>query len=416
MYESPTELLEKIQLGEDSTIEFKEIRIPGSKVNSPKKNDIADEIAGFANTDGGVILFGVADNGEIPGIPLEKLETVEEFLRNICTDLIHPTPSVIITRRSLPNLSGESRPIIQLVIRKGIFLHTSPGGSKWRVGSKCTKMPDSYVDRRRQQLSLFRFISFDEQPVPGVPPSVLDQTILSNYPKHPSDDFETAMRKLRFIADDDNGIPCATVGGILFGTNDPTPWFRNAYIDAVAFKGNEARPNYQLDSKRITGPLDKQILTALKFLKFHNATYGIKTPARVEYPQFSPKALFEAIVNAVVHRDYTISGSHIRLFVFSNRIELYSPGGLPNTIDIESISLRQATRNELIASILSQIEVPDNLGDIGRKFLMDQRGWGVRTIIEESLALSKKKPEYLDIDRSEVQLTIYASDPPGDIE
>ena len=86
--------------------------------------------------------------------------------------------------------------------------------------------------------------------------------------------------------------------------------------------------------------------------------------------QFSERAVFEAIVNAVAHRDYSIFASKIRFFMFEDRLEIYSPGTLPNTVDLDSISLRQATRNELITNLLSETPVAGTVGDVGRSFYM----------------------------------------------
>ena len=75
-----------------------------------------------------------------------------------------------------------------------------------------------------------------------------------------------------------------------------------------------------------------------------------KITARVERPQFSERALFEAMVNAVAHRDYSVAGSRIRLHLFGDRLELYVPGALAGTFSPDSLHLRQASRNELIVS------------------------------------------------------------------
>lgn len=154
--------------------------------------------------------------------------------------------------------------------------------------------------------------------------------------------------------------------------------------------------------------LDEQIRQAMAFFKRNQHVAAKKEPQRIKYPQFSEKAVFEAIVNAVAHRDYSISGSKIRFFMFDDRLEIYSPGALPNTVTIESITLRQATRNELITSLLAECPVEDINGNIGRVYFMEKRGDGVPIIISESEKISGKKPVYRLIDDSELLLTIYS--------
>ena len=136
---------------------------------------------------------------------------------------------------------------------------------------------------------------------------------------------------------------------------------------------------------------------------------AMKKPHRIEKPQFSERAVFEAIVNAVAHRDYSIFGSKIRFFMFDDRLEIYSPGPLPNTVTVDNIALRQATRNELITSLLAETPIVETVGDVGRGFYMEKRGDGVPIIINESVTLSGEKPVYQLIDDAELLLTIFSA-------
>ena len=146
----------------------------------------------------------------------------------------------------------------------------------------------------------------------------------------------------------------------------------------------------------------------MTFLRKNQTVSAVKIPHRVETQQFSERAVFEAIVNAVAHRDYSIFASKIRFFMFEDRLEIYSPGTLPNTVTIESISLRQATRNELITNLLAETPVAEAVGDVGRSYYMEKRGEGVPIILDESEKLSGQKPVYRLIDDSELMLTIFS--------
>ena len=168
--------------------------------------------------------------------------------------------------------------------------------------------------------------------------------------------------------------------------------------------------NYQLDAATITGPLDQQVWEALRFIQRNMARAARKSPARQETPQFSERACFEALVNAVAHRDYSVHGSRIRLFLFDDRLEIYSPGPLPNTLSIESMALRQSTRNELITSLLARCPVPNPEEFGGRGFLMERRGDGVPIIFAETEALAGRKPTYQLIDDAELLLKIPSAD------
>ena len=91
-------------------------------------------------------------------------------------------------------------------------------------------------------------------------------------------------------------------------------------------------------------------------------------------PQYSERALFEAIVNAVVHRDYSIRGSRIRLSMFEDRVEIQSPGSLPNNLTLDSMAARQATRNEALTSALARMPVGGIQGSEDRQYIMETRG------------------------------------------
>lgn len=171
--------------------------------------------------------------------------------------------------------------------------------------------------------------------------------------------------------------------------------------------------NYQAAAAKITGPLDRQILHAVSFVNANMRVAATKQMGHIEFPQFNLRAVFEAVVNAVAHRDYSIYGSKVRLFIYDDRLELFSPGDVPNSMSVEGLALRQATRNDLITSLLARCPSQDYDFDFGRQYLMDKRGEGVPIILEESRKLSGKLPVYRLIDDSELMLTIFSADLPN---
>jgi predicted HTH transcriptional regulator len=217
---------------------------------------------------------------------------------------------------------------------------------------------------------------------------------------------------MKLVARDEEGTERATVSGILMASDAPESFLSSAYIQAVCYRGSERNAAYQLDAKDLTGPLDVQIRDACKFVERNMRVFAVKAPNRIETPQFSMNAVFEAVVNAVAHRDYSIYGSKIRLHLYANRLEIFSPGTIPNTMTLESISQRQSARNELISSLLARCPMNVNATGSQREYIMDRRGEGVPVIITESVKLSGKKPEYELLDDAELKLTIFAAVPP----
>lgn len=252
--------------------------------------------------------------------------------------------------------------------------------------------------------------TFDESIVPGTTPEVLDHALIQRLLRSDVDDDAQAdadlLRKLHIVAEDADGGGALTLAGTLLCTQEPQRWLPHAYVQAVSYAGEREEANYQTDARDIGGPLDAQVADALHFVRRNMTIRATKHTARVETPQFSERAVYEALVNAVAHRDYSIAGARIRLRLFGDRLELWVPGALANTLTPDSLHLRQANRNELVVSLLARCDAP---GGVGRTRLMDRRGDGVPIIRRTSLDLSGRLPEYSVIDDSELRLVIWAA-------
>lgn len=414
MYENTADLLKQIALGEDSVLELKALEFRGDRVVGPHKDGMADELAAMANTATGIVVLGVDDKSrEILGIPPEKIDSVESWIRSICNDSITPPLDCVLRKLLVSAGQGDEKIILRIDVPRSLFVHKSPNGYFRRIGSARREMKPDVLARLFQQHSQARLIRFDEQTVPGTSLDDLNpklwerfRTVLS-----PKDDRDF-LGKMKLIAKDEDGSIRATVSGILMASDAPESYLSSAFIQAVCYRGAERNAAYQLDAKNIVGPLDVQIREACKFVERNTRVFAVKAPNRIETPQFSMNAVFEAVTNAVAHRDYSIYGSKIRLHVFADRLELFSPGTIPNTMTVESISQRQSARNELLSSLLARC--PMNVEAMGskRSYIMDRRGEGVPIIITESEALSGRRPEYLLLDDAELKLTIFAAEPP----
>lgn len=226
---------------------------------------------------------------------------------------------------------------------------------------------------------------------------------------------ETFLTKLGMAVRADDGIVAPTVAGVLMGSETPERWLPNAYVQAVAYRGasvtdERVAANYQLDAADITGPLDRQIIEASRFVLKNMRRAASKVVGRVDEPQFDMAAVFEALVNAVAHRDYAIHGAKIRLRLFADRLELFSPGALANSLTVDSLRYRQTARNETVCSLLTRCPALDEpwLTE-GRAHFMEKRGEGVPIILDNSTALAGREPEYRVLDDTELMLTIHAA-------
>jgi len=417
VFDSVADLLEKIRLGEDSFLELKEVRFAGQRVNGPQRDSLADELAAFANGPGGVCVLGVDDSREVVGIPLERLDLVEDFVRQLCLDNINPPLAPVIERLTLPSSTGEQLPVLKVDISRSLFVHRSPGGYFHRVGSAKREMAPDYLARLFQQRSQARIIRFDEQPIPDATLNDLAEPLWQRFSSARSQDTrDVLLDKLAMARSDTDGTVRPTIAGVLMASPDPRRWLPNAFIQAVAYRGTDVLPEadsaYQVDAQDISGPLDAQVLAACHFVKKNMQVFASKREGRHDFPQYDLTAVFEALVNAVAHRDYSIHGAKIRLRIFANRLELYSPGAIPNTMTVDSLPYRQAARNEAVTSLLAKCTVP--AGDqefTDRSAMMDKRGEGVQIILDSSERLSGKRPVFSLVDESELKLVIPAAQP-----
>ena len=400
------DLARQIRLGEDSLLALKQVLMSGSRVTVPGRDEFADELAAMANCLGGTMVLGVDDQSrDISGIPIDQLDAVETWIREICSDSVKPPMEVAIRKTALP---GNPNSVICVDVPRSLFIHRSPGGYFRRYGSSKRELSPELLARMFQERSQSRVIRFDESPVPGTSAKDLEEDLTGRFFSANAVVAEDMLKKLRVLAEDELGNDQITVAGALLCTREPEQWLSHAEIQAVSYVGERADINYQSDAQDFAGPLDSQVMGALRFVQRNMRVAAVKTIGRGDLPQFSLRAVFEALVNAVAHRDYSVHGARIRLHLFGNRLELYVPGALANTLTPDSMHLRQYSRNELIVSLLTRCSVEGN-ENLERSRMMERRGDGVPIILSESIALSGKPPEYSLIDDSELRLVIWAA-------
>ena len=397
---------EQIKLGEDSSVEFKEAMFSGNSLRGPDRSVIADELAAMGNTHGGSLIFSVSDSGSVQQMDRKQMDVLEACIYEVCNDRIKPPLRFSTKRIALPEGSG----VLVVEVEKSSLVHKSSGRYFHRQGSTKREMPPQILQRLFAQRSRSGLVEPDERAVAGTGPNTLDsalsQRFLSSRTSVPA---ESQFQRLGLVCEDADKVMRATVAGILLCTQNPETHIPSAFIEAVRYAGITPDGARQLDAATITGPLDHQIKEAIAFAVRNMGVAAHKAPARVEMPQYSERAIFESIVNSVIHRDYTIRGSKIRLFIFDDRLELYSPGSLNNTLTLDSMRVRQSTRNEMLASLLCRIPVDGVLGSGDRQYFLERRGEGVWIIREETRKLTGREPTYALIDGEELQLTLPAA-------
>ena len=391
-------------LSEDSYWELKQIEFKGNSPVSPKCDDLADELIAFANAKGGYMLCGVTDTGDIQGMSRPQLQALTELLGELSTDTIEPSLRIDVQQRML-----DGKAFVLVEVPRGDTVHERSGLACIRVGSTKRRLSSDERMRLAQRRAQSRYLWFDEQTVPDTGFESLEErlweSLVSAAQAH---NPRKALSNLCLIAEDESGAERVTNAGLLLCTRSPQQWLPQAVVTATRYRGTD-RASGQLDAQEISGPLHEQVRDAVKFIIRNMRVGARKMPARENLPQYSQYAVFEAIVNAVAHRDYSITSQRIRISMFEDRLEIESPGSLPNRMTLESMESRQVARNGVIASVFGRIPVDDIPGSDRRLYLMERRGDGVAVIRSETEQTSGFAPEYQIIDDACLRLAIPAA-------
>ncbi len=394
----------RLRLGEDSQWEFKRIEFRGNTPTSPRRDDWADELGAFGNADGGTVLCGVSDDGIIQGMSREQMAALDHLLVEVSTDALEPPLRIDVRHREL-----DGRAFLLVEVPRGEALHERSGQAFIRVGATKRRLRRDEGLRLAQNRMQNRYLWFDKQIVPETGFETLSERLWEPMLSvTAAADPRRGLLNLRLLAQDEAGVDRVTVAGILLCAPSPQNWLSQATITATHYRGSD-RASGQLDAQEIAGPLPAQIAEAVQFVVRNMRVSARKTPEREDVSQYSKAAVFEAVVNAVAHRDYSVTSRRIRLSMFKDRLEIDSPGQLPNGMTVEGMEASQATRNEVIASVFGRIPVANVAGSGHRRYLMERRGDGVSIIRAETQEATGLPPEYEVVDESSLVLRIPAA-------
>ena len=395
MFDTTDQILRQLRAGEDSRVEFKELRYSKRGVISPKTENLAAEMVAFANAEGGMFIFGVDDSGAPAGVPKDRLDTVEQWIINVASDLCDPPIRPVLRRAVVPGADGEVT-IVLAEIPRGVHVHrTAHGRYHVRVGSTKRDMDPTELARLFQDRG--RGFVFDEQPVHAATANDLSRGLLeAHFELSPTIPWPDLLRNTRITSRDRHGVDRPTVAGLLAFSSDTTRHLPSAYIEAACYGGTRLSSDDLVRAERLTGPVSDQIDKGIAFL-MHYMRKG--RPSRGA--PYNIDVVDEAVVNAVAHRDYSVYGSKIRLFLYADRLELYSPGGLPNGITVDAMPYRTFTRNQLLVSFLSRMRSART-----GQYYLESRGEGVRKILDDGEAFSGRRPVY-ELFGNELRLTVW---------
>lgn len=378
-----TELLELIKNLENSGVEFKRDTIDN--------RGLAKELVAFANLQGGRVILGVDDDGSVVGLTRERLE---EWVMTTCRDKIRPEliPYYEVIRDVEP---GKDVAIVQ--VDRGWAVHHvwHNNHRTWyiRVGTQSRETSSEELERLFQQRGAFRL---EVRGVSGSSASDFDYRRLNDYfqrirsqqtPKTDNADaWQNLLLNTEFLIEEADRKSASVAGLLLFCAN-PNRFLPQAGIDAAAYSGKEK--DYTAKERlSIRGPMtalfgsaglveNGLVEQAVEFVRRNTGVAAtLADGARLEQKWAYPEeAVRETIVNAMVHRDYLLSGTTVELSVYEDRLEVISPGRLPNGITPQRmITGCRAARNQLLKDVMRDYGYLEHMGmGVPRKIVKEMQ-------------------------------------------
>lgn len=357
--------------GESKTLELKEI--------IPSHEKVAKTVCAFANTSGGKLVIGVKDNLEIIGLDDVNIFETKDSLISVIYDKISPTIMVDIFTVTI-----ENRLILVIDVSKGPQspYHIKKTGNKEevyiRLGATNRKADNETINELHRQS---RNISFDEE---------IDYNY--NFEQLNLNPLSTRFRKLGIDLDESK---CTNLGLAKMEVNKLYPTkgllilqgvYEHCCIKCAKFKGDNMVEF--IDKKEYTGNIFSQLENAESFCYNHiNVGAKIVGLQRQDIPEVPVEAIREALVNALVHRDYTNFGRDIKVNIFDSYISILSPGSLPPKITYEDIfNGRSEIRNKVVARVMNKLNFIEKWGTGINRILTSCKTKGLKTpeIIEKN--------------------------------
>jgi len=361
------QLTDLVGCGEDSKNQF--------KVNVKSPDSLAAEMAAFANSEGGTIYIGVADDGSVPGLSPKDVGRINQLISNTASQHVRSPISVLTENVRV----GEARIVIILKIPKGIdkpyfdkngVIWLKTGSDKRRVNSK---------EELRRLFQSVDLLHGDEVPTKAGIDKLdrfrfryfLKEVYGVDLPENP-ESIVNLLQNMNLASE--NGM--LNLAGVLLFAQNPE-WIKpECIVKGVSFPGNEISTSTYIDSEDFFGPLRRVFDDALAFiLRYLRKLQGNQSVNSTGEPEIPRLVFEELLVNALIHRDYFVSAV-TRIFIFDNRIEIISPGNLPNNLTVEKIRAGNSNlRNPILASFAAKKILPyRGLGSGIRRALAEWEG------------------------------------------
>jgi ATP-dependent DNA helicase RecG len=379
------ELRKMLEGGETETVEF--------KIKPPRAGELAERICGMANTrSGGIILFGVEDRTGRPVGIEQPGDAIDQILR--AARLMKPSALLQPPGPSVCTVDGAQLVAVQVPPNNGTLYQAS--GVFWkRQGTHTIPMSSEEVEAH---LNTYGSTHWETMPCGRASLDDINYDLVERYLSYRA---ERSRRSLRYTSREDLlvGLECAvldprtgqllpTNAGMLMFGYDPQMFVPQSEVVCIRY-GDALGVGGYVDRKNFTGNIPELIDRTAEFITLHTRVGArISGFRREDLSEFPLEALREAVVNAVVHRDYSKAGESVRVFYYADRVEIHSPGLLLPGItpdDLAYMRVPSRPRNPVLAGFLR--DVPG---------YMERIGSGIRLMINEMRHTGLPDPEFVE--------------------
>ena len=346
-----TDLIEIISRGEDSRHQFK------ADVNNP--DSLAAEIVAFSNSGGGMIFIGVTDQNTVVGLSPESVARVNQLLSNVASQNVRPAVNPITE-----NITHPDGLVVAVTIFDGISKpYMDKNGAIWVKNGSDKRRATAREEIQRMYQSA-NLIHADEMPANGM--GIADLDLPYFFEREYGERIEEQAVPLPQLLENMNLAKGSilNLGGALLFAKRPEFRLPTFMVKAVSYPAEEIGEETYLDSRDIVGKLADIFQQTIGFVNSNlgrmQKDQSVNSTGELEIPRIVWE---ELVANALIHRNYFITAP-VRLFVFSNRIEIISPGHLPNNLTIPNIKAGNSNiRNPILASFAAKILPYRGLGN-----------------------------------------------------
>lgn len=357
--------------------------------------DIVRHVLAMANANGGIIAIGIEDNGNFTGFGYSGANN-EELFKKAILENCHQMPNIYSEKLQYGNDDGEYIFLIHITVSVNRVLANREGKVYLRVGDVSKELSHEQILQLEYDKGQRRY---ESEKIAGSSIGDIDTALLNVYRTEMhaegKSDYDL-LEKRGLIAGEE-----LTVAGVLLFAKNPTKYLPNARVRFIRYEGTEMKYGSAINIlKEVTfdEPLPillKKLITLVRSQLREFQSLSKETGRFEIIPEYPEAAWIEGIVNAVTHRDYSISGNRIEIKMFDDRLEIVSPGKLPNIVTLENMKYTQYSRNPQLARVLAELHWVKELNE------------GVNRIYEEMQKFFLDAPQYSEPNGNSVKLVFW---------